>query len=51
MDYLNAINVIYLGLIGIIFVNNGSNVQSRLFGLVTVFLAFANALKLDGLFS
>lgn len=49
MDYLTAITVIYLGLIGSIFVTNGSNIQSRLFGLVTVFLAMANALKLDGL--
>ena len=50
MDYLAIVNMLYLGLIGCVFVTWGSNAPSRIFGLVTVALAIANALKLDGLF-
>jgi hypothetical protein len=49
MDILSVITLVYLTIIGAVFVVLGSNTQSRLFGLVTVFLAIANGLKLDGL--
>lgn len=49
MDILSVLTVAYLTIIGAVFAVLGSNTQSRLLGLVTVFLAIANALKLDGL--
>ena len=49
MDVFSIVTVLYLVAIGSVFTTFGSNVQSRVFGLVTLLLAMGNALKLAGL--
>ncbi len=49
MDILSVITVVYLIVFGLVFAILGSNAPSRLLGVVTILLAIANALKLDGL--
>lgn len=46
---LLIITVIFLTLLGILYIGWGSNVQSRMLGLMCMALAVANGLKLDGL--
>ena len=49
MDILSILTVVYLTVIGVLFVRLGSNHQSRFFGILTLTLAGANGLKLAGL--
>jgi hypothetical protein len=51
MNTLLLINTIVMGISGLMFGLWGSNVQSRLFGLINLFGAIANLLVLSGIIS
>jgi hypothetical protein len=49
IDYVWIITISYLVIVGVMYCIWGSNPQKRWFGLLTIFLALVNGLKLDGL--
>lgn len=51
MITLLIINAVFTGLIGLSFSLFGSNVQSRIFGLVSMLICITNLLAITGVFT